>query len=432
MITNRMDSFLCESFLDESGVMRKAHIHYDANRWIRFHIDTLASIKPQGGYVVPMLPVEFHCHGIGGSDFSDFEDLDLATVNENAKQEGILCLLCVSLAHLKLEALVGFMQEYAKASQNGKLTHIVGIALEGPLLASFGGTPEQGMWAPSKEEWEKIASCGELGLQYLVLSPDAELEGSNLANQITSEYPSMKWIVSILLEAGIRVALGHFQKINPIASAHCIQTILQLAKERGCRPFSGMIITDHLFNDMPLKFRHAWRTSRDRLRRSEEIKHLQLNRWCIDNLNEMLGDVPAALMRAAYEGSLTLCLNFDNEHVDLDVCRRVVELVGTDSVIAMTDRTDTNSLARQKLEKKEGSLWYQERGIVAAGSRSIDYQMSNIRSIGLSEASMWKLTSLVPLRVLGISPQYSSDGIPKRCCYVSDTGERYYIESNQL
>ena len=95
---------------------------------------------------------------------------------------------------------------------------------------------------------------------------------------------------------------------------------------------------------MPNNFKHTWRTPQERVHRLEGLKDARLDKWNIDNINTLVGEVPGTLMRAAKEGLLTICMNFDSEHVDLEVARRVVELVGSEGIIAMTDRIDTDSM----------------------------------------------------------------------------------------
>jgi len=108
-----------------------------------------------------------------------------------------------------------------------------------------------------------------------------------------------------------------------------------------------------------------------------------------------VGEVSGALIRAAHDGRLRLCLNFDGEHVDLEICRRVVELVGSRAVVAMTDRVDVGRLAGLPLERgPESELWYQATGLVAAGSSSVDRQMHTLRSIALDEPDVWRLAAL--------------------------------------
>jgi N-acetylglucosamine-6-phosphate deacetylase len=132
-------------------------------------------------------------------------------------------------------------------------------------------------------------------------------------------------------------------------------------------------------------------------------------------------------MRFAAEGLLTICLNFDGEHVDHNIARRAVELVGPDRFIVMTDRCDVPRLGGQPLTQIEGSgLWYQGHGIVAAGSRPVDIQMQYLRPLGFDEPTIWDMVSFNPAGVLG-SPATPDDAAESERSFVSATGQRSFV-----
>ncbi|PZD95565.1 N-acetylglucosamine-6-phosphate deacetylase [Paenibacillus sambharensis] len=399
---DKASEFTCPSYLDYDGAMKISRISYRNQEWLDFELGEQGLFRKSGAYLVGALPMEFHCHGIGDYDFSNLEELDLEQVNLRAEQEGIFCLPSIFLPHNQLDQFLAFMKQFHEHKQQGRYGNILGISLEGPLLASFAGTPEKGNWAPTKSEWGKLASCGQLGLIYTVLSPDAMTEQSYLKPYMTADHPSIEWIVDTLVEAGIKPALGHFQKAYPEETAKLIHNVVETAQRRSGFAGPDAVLTDHLFNDMPNTFKHSWRTPMERKNRIEQLRQAQLNEWNLDTINQMVGEVPGTLIRYAAEGQLTICMNFDSEHVDLEVARRVVELTGSKSIIAMTDRIDTDSMCGQPLEKVEGNnLWYQGKGYVAAGSYTIDRLMHNIRAIGFGEQAVWDMTSFVPLRACG-------------------------------
>lgn len=345
----------------------------------------LALKKP---YFVENVPMEVHIHGIGAIDFSrSANDLDVDALQNLFAEEGIIGIPTVFLDRTQLDDFCNLMTRFAQKKEEGELHNILGFALEGPVLASAGGTPTEGNWKPDADEWKKIASCGGKGLQYVVISPDWDIQ-------------KFGDVIELLLSNGIRPALGHCKKDSVLASLDGIYKAVDVASKMGFAPFSGAVITDHLFNDMPRTITHAWRTVDERRRRSRELIALRINEWNFDELDEQIGDVPAALMKLARDGMITLLLNFDGEHVDLEVSRRVYEMVGPNGIIAMTDRIDTNTLGKWNLHKGEvGALWYQDESHVAAGSSNIDDQMQNMRSLQIPEEDIWKMCSIVPSRV---------------------------------
>lgn len=134
-------SFTSPAYLETNGVMKIANISYENNRWENFDIAQEGIFKKSGSYLVPSLPVEFHCHGIGDYDFSNLDELDIEKINALAEQEGIFCIPSIFLPHNQLNQFVSFMRTFHEQKKTGRYPNILGISLEGPLLASFAGTP---------------------------------------------------------------------------------------------------------------------------------------------------------------------------------------------------------------------------------------------------------------------------------------------------
>lgn len=347
------------------------------------------------------LPWEFHCHGLGEFDFTSIGAGALPAVEAMARSESVRCILTMYLPRPKLPAFVAFMHEFAALRRVGELSRIAGVALEGPMLGSFGGTPERGVWPPTRQEWQSLAACGPLGLAYVVLSPDAWDRGSHLEPSLSAEHPSLEWVVHTLWDGGVRPALGHFHRHDPERSAAAVHHVLSLAHDRFPAPFSDAVLTDHLFNDMPVNCRYNWRTPHLREQRDRDVAELACHEWSLSNIRDRLGPVPATIIGAAHHGWLTTCINFDDEHVDIAIAARTVEMIGVPSVIAMTDRTDAALLGGQTLHREPGtSLWYQGSGIVAAGSSPIRAEMSGMRAAGLSGNVVWQCAVTTPARAM--------------------------------
>jgi hypothetical protein len=413
--------------LQPDGTVAVGRFEATASGWQRFEALGARPSLSGAPYGVPLWPIDVHCHGVGRFDFTDIPELALGEIEQHLEEQGIWCVLTLYLPREGFDGFLKLMEAFAAGRKRGIYRSIRGVALEGPFLASHGGTPRSAVWRPTRREWQRLAACGELGLRYVVLSPDAP-PGSEATPHDAPDRPPAHagWIVDLLLESGIRPALGHFLKSDPIESARAIRGLLDAARRRGAGGPSTFI-SDHLFNDMPLAFTHCWRTGAARLRRDEDLAALRLAEWSLGDLDDRLGPVPAALIRGAHEGILTPCLNFDGEHVDLAICRRVVELLGAGRLIAITDRVQSASLGGQRLRRQEGStLLYQSEGIVAAGSQPIDQQIDNMRSIGLGEAEIWQMFGLVPARALGIEPERDAEGRPASFSAVSQ-GVRHAV-----
>lgn len=323
--------------------------------------------------------------------------------------------------HSALPKLMGFARRFGSWTSIEPGRSVPAFALEGPMLGSFGGTPERGVWAPTREEWLSIASCGALGLAYVVISPDAWLPGSHLNGALPPDYPDLRWVIETLVAGGVRPALGHFSKSDPVASAAAVDQVVDIVS--GLGDGRDAILTDHLFNDMPVRVPYAWRTPDAIARRHDDLARIAPESWTVDELEETIGPVPATLIRHARAGRITACMNFDGEHVDTVIARRAAELIGPEHLVAMTDRTDVPVLGGQHLHHEDGTeLWYQQGGIVAAGSRSIDWQRHNMAMAGIDVRAAWSMAATTPARILGDT--LAAAGCRDRWSVVSPDGSR--------
>ena len=350
------------------------------------------------------LLVDFHCHGIGPFDFAQPGELVMERIETQLREERVYAVLTLYVPRNTLALFCDFCRVYERLRRTGGVTRILGIATEGPLFSSVGGTPRSGKWIPKKSEWAQFTQLGAYGLRYMVLSPDALWW-----QEPREEYPeSLEWIVDALYEAGITPALGHFSKQCPHGSARAVHAIADHVARRGYAPF----FTDHLFNDMPLNFKHAWRGPAEKPNRAQELSSVDPGSWNIRNLEQRMGAVPAALIRAARDGLAKICMNFDGEHVDLEVCRHAVRVIGAEHLMMMTDRIQSGRLAGQQLSRRAGSaLLYQSDGIVAGGTSAPRQQVANLYQMGLSQSEVMQIAGETAWSALKLLP---SQGQPRR------------------
>ena len=186
--------------------------------------------------------IDVHCHGVGRFDFTEITNLNFLEIERILASRHHNSILTLYLPENNFDDFLNMMQLFSVGKEAGLYPHISGISLEGPLLASHGGTPKIGVWSPSKEQWQRLSECGKLGLLYVIFSPDAP-------------EANITWITEKLLQGGVLPAAGHFSKENPLNSAKKLQSIYDVVASFGECP----TITDHLYNDMPHNFKHAWR-----------------------------------------------------------------------------------------------------------------------------------------------------------------------------
>jgi N-acetylglucosamine-6-phosphate deacetylase len=336
--------------------------------------------QPPGSQVRPFL---FHFHGMGDVDFSDLASADLDLVQEEAERRNWTITPTIYLRRNYLDALADVMHAYAEGRSQGRYSAIAGFAIEGPLLGPAGGIPPAGCWTPTVDEWRRIAELGRLGLRYMVMGPDAMELDDELEQGFT-----FRDLISALYDNGTVLAIGHFRRDHPDISARRTDAVIDFIQDRY-GPAPQAIVTDHLFNDMPRNFVHAWRTPEEREHRDREVADFLATPWTDDNIDGVLGVVPATIIRAAKNGRLVPCLNFDGEHVDLDIQTRAARFIGPQRIIAITDNTETAVMAGEPLYRKPGNaLHWRHDGLVAAGGLGIDAQIENMRSAGFSDAEI--------------------------------------------
>jgi N-acetylglucosamine-6-phosphate deacetylase len=333
-------------------------------------------------------PVDVHLHGIGPYDFSDLEPSALPGISALLEARGMDAVLTVFLRLGRLEQFERFMAAFAEGRRSGTLKGILGISIEGPLLSSSGGIPRDAVWVPTRAEWNKIAKWGRHGLLYVIIAPDY------FGPDLSSGSPSVSWIIESLQEAHVLPSFGHFAKDSPQGSAVAVESALGLlAAQRTEERIVAM--TDHIFNDMPRSFRHAWRSTADRESRERDLEEINNQQWSAADVCQKLGPVPGTLIIGALRGLVGLCVNFDGDHVDMVHTTRLVQNVGAGRIFCMTDTVSEGNVlcGEELLCSAENSLLYRPGGCVAAGTTSVDLQIRNILAAGVSVQDCWRMAS---------------------------------------
>jgi hypothetical protein len=340
----------------------------------------------------------YHTHGIGDIDFSAMRPEELPRLETMARRDELEVVPTIYLRRDRLNELTEVLECYAELSSSGLIPSIVGFAVEGPLLGPQGGIPRAGKWVPSATEWAKLARLGKKGLKYVVMAPDAmglcdEIDdGLNFGN-----------LVELFYDSGIRLALGHFHRDAPERSAVLTRQLIKYIHDRFVSsPY--LILTDHLYNDMPRNFRHAMRSTDDQSLRKQGLAPVLVD-WSQADLYDLLGPVPATLLHGAMSGQLMPCINFDGAHVDLEIVRKTVSWLGCDRLIALTDHTDLLMLAGEALTRDDKSgLLLRDDGVVAAGSSGPTLHRANMRVIGMSEQEIQTVFWDNPRKTITFTP----------------------------
>ena len=343
--------------------------------------------------------VLFHTHGLGKFDFSNMSISDLFEIDDLAAKRSVFLCPTIFLSKNNIHSFSILLKSFSQYSKDNLLPRIIGFSIEGPMLGQNGGTPSDGVWEPNLEEWLEIISWFDLGLKYIVLSPDGLSLNENLIDGFT-----LGNLLDSIYIAGGRVALGHFSHEFPEQSAKRIANLLDYIEKKYHRsPY--LILTDHFLNDMPRNFKHAFRHQEECEIRDIEISRFLNTAWQDHLLTNILGSVPATLLLAAKEGRLSLALNFDGLHVDLAICQRIVQYLGGKNIIAMTDHTEINSILGELLSSTVCSgLLYQGNGVLAASATTHEQQLDNMRSIDICPNDIELMFYRNPLEALKYKP----------------------------
>jgi N-acetylglucosamine-6-phosphate deacetylase len=225
------------------------------------------------GTMVPAY-VDIHCHGGGGTAFTDLRDEAAAAAARHHHAHGSTSLLAslVTMSPRDLERGVAMLAELCDDGL------VDGIHLEGPWLAEArcGAHDPTLLRDPSLTEVERLIELGRGHLRQVTLAPERE-HGLDLVHWLTS--------------AGIHAAVGH-----------TTATFAQV--ERAVA--AGADLATHLFNGM-------------------------------DPWHHRTPGAAPALMRSAARGHVTVELIADGAHLDDDTVRTVLDLVGADHVAFVSD-----------------------------------------------------------------------------------------------
>lgn len=143
------------------------------------------------GVLIPGF-VDMHCHGGGGSYFSDVEPLQIEKAIATHRSHGTTTLVA-SLVTASLDVLKTQIQRLVPLATAGK---IAGIHLEGPYLAHArcGAHDPSLLRDPKVSELSELLSVGQGYIKMVTVAP--ELEGA---------IDSIKYLVT----NGVKVAIGH-------------------------------------------------------------------------------------------------------------------------------------------------------------------------------------------------------------------------------
>lgn len=316
--------------------------------------------EPTGHTLLPGL-VDVHCHGGGGAGFPEATDLtQVRTAVTEHRRHGTTTLVA-SLVTADPATLGERTALLAEAADAGVID---GIHLEGPFLAAArcGAQDPTLMQAGSAELVRTLARTARGHLVSMTLAP--EVPG------VTGP----DGVVAALAEAGALPSIGHTDASAAVVEAAVTEAGTVLAAP-GTR--SPLPTATHLFNGMP-------------------------------PLHHRAPGPVAALLAAAARGEAVLELVADGVHLDPFTVRTVLDLVGPDHVLLVTDAMAATGMPDGAYEL--GSLHVEVSGGTAhlAGTTTIAGSTAHLLDVvrttvdgGVPLEVAVRCASLTPARVLG-------------------------------
>jgi N-acetylglucosamine-6-phosphate deacetylase len=309
---------------------------------------------PTGGHVLPGL-VDLHVHGGGGAGFPDAQGVEeaLRVVAEH-RRHGTTTLVA-SLVTAEPDVLTARTRILAGLCAAGELA---GIHYEGPFISPHrcGAQNPAAVRRPDATLTAELIEMGRGHVVTMTLAP--ELDG-------------IPEVVGVLVDHGVVPSFGHTDATAE-ATRVALQHAAALLAARGARP-----TVTHLFNGMrPLHHRDP-------------------------------GPVPE-MIAAAARGRAVVELIGDGVHLDPQLVRAVVELIGRDGAVLVTDAMAAAGMPDGEYELgglpvvvSRGVARLRDGGALAGGTAHlIDVVRTSVRAgVPLADAVFMAATG--PARVLG-------------------------------
>ncbi|KSW21534.1 N-acetylglucosamine-6-phosphate deacetylase [Cellulomonas sp. B6] len=278
----------------------------DRIAWVGDAADVPAAHRPPrpapGTLVLPGL-VDLHCHGGGGASFPDATTPDEVRRAADEHLRHGTTTLVASLVTAPRDVLLARTALLADAADAGV---VAGIHLEGPFLspARCGAQNPEDMVPGDPGLVRAVARAARGHLVTMTVAPEVPGVVGGPAAGAADGVPGADDVLRALVEAGALPSIGHTDASAQACDAAIDRAFDLLATTAGAR--SARATATHLFNGMrPLHHRDP-------------------------------GPV-AACLAAAARGELVVELVADGTHLDPATVRAVVDLVGADAAVLVTD-----------------------------------------------------------------------------------------------
>ncbi len=320
---------------------------------------------PDGAIITPGL-IDVHCHGGGGASFPDSLTLEDVRTAANEHLKNGTTTLVASLVTAPVDILETRAGLLAEAVDQGI---IQGIHYEGPFLseARCGAQDPRYLIPATPEVASRLVSAGRGKAVSITFAPERATDAAG------------RQAVKVLVDGNILPSWGHTD--CDIADAEAaVDAGIQDIAERGKPTRGGRATITHLFNGMrPMRHRAPGPIS--------------------------------VFLEAAKQGQVVLEMINDGTHIDPSLARKVVELVGRENCVFVTDAMAAAGmpdgeyqLGPQAVRVKDGVARLAEGDAIAGGTaRLIDCLRTAVRRSGLSLVDAVYLSTVAGAGILGIT-----------------------------
>ena len=176
--------------------------------------------------------IDVHCHGYGGFDTNDANEIGLKNWLINVTSEGV-CGLCPTTITQSNEVLTKAVRNVATVKkQNPEGAEILGIHFEGPYISKEfkGAQPEKYIVKPNVEEFKKYQEDAQGLIKIITIAPEED-----------NNYELIKYCVA----NNVNVSLGH-----SAASYEVAQQAVGLGATGFTHTYNGMSRFNHRENNL--------------------------------------------------------------------------------------------------------------------------------------------------------------------------------------
>ena len=319
---------------------------------------------PPGSSILPGL-IDLHCHGAAGGGFPTGDSRACRDAAGFLHRHGTTTLLA-SLVTAPAEELLRGIGVLRPLADEGL---IAGIHSEGPFLspARCGAQNPEWLRTPDLNLLRRLLHAAGGTLKTMTYAP---------------ELPGAGGLVSMLARHGVTPSLGHTDA-DTRTTAESLTGAAESLRASGAGAGRRPTVT-HLFNGMP------------------PIHH------------RSPGPAAACLGLAA-RGAVAGELLGDGVHLDPETVRMVVDLVGADNVVLVTDSMAATGLPDGEYELgpsvvavRGGVAALKSNGALAGGTTTLLEVVRKTIEAGVPPEAAVKAATLVPARILGLGDQIGS------------------------